>query len=235
MFITDKKPLTAPNYSDKSFFVSEVLWLTEKQTDESLYQQITFKVLRSPNSLVSHLQRIFLTYSLGMQEQLYAALVDLLWVLNGKGAALSNRMLEGTRSVLTKSQVNILEGYIQQADHALLKANQFSVCTSGSIDSRELLISKNENNKQTYDPLKLARDYIEFSQLDEALETLEQAILKTPERQDILKELLELLKMTKNFQAFTKIRDIFIQRELGLSAEWQELVDYFAEINNEKE
>jgi len=234
MFITDKKPLAAPTYSDNSFFVREVLWLTEEQTAESLYQQITFKVLRKPNKLFTHIQRIFLTYSLGMQEQLYAALVDLLWVLNGKGTALSKRMLEGTRSVLTKSQVNVLEGYIQQADRALLPANQFSICTSGSIDTRELLFTKNEN-KQQYDALKLARDFIEFSQLEEALETLEQAILKTPERQDVLKELLDLLKITKNYQAFTKIRDIFIQRELGLSAEWQELADYFVEINNEKE
>jgi len=234
MFITDKKSLAVFVDSDEGFFVKELLWLAEERTDESLYQQVVFKIRRKPNKLMNHIQRVFLSYSLGMQEQLYAALVDLLWVLDGKGSALSGRMLGGTRSALTDHQFKSLETYLQQPDRAALEANQYTVCTSGTLGASELMLSNSKNNKQDYDPLELARDYIEYSQLDEALATLEAAILTSPERQDVLKELLDLLMITKNFQAYTKIRNVFVQRKLLLSAEWQALADYFAEINDEK-
>ena len=84
-----------------------------------------------------------------------------------------------------------------------------------------------------HDPLAIARDYVEYSQLDAAIETLEAGVLGDPERQELQLDLLELYKVTKNIQAFTKMHFLLTEKELDLSAGWQELTDYFAGLTNE--
>ncbi len=233
MFITDNKPRPEFVDSENSFIVKELLWISETQSDECLYQQIVFKVLRKPKMLTFHLQRIYLTYGLGMQDQLYAALVDLLFVLEGKGKLLSSRMVASTQSLLTEEHVSVLRRYLETQNGRLLVGNKFSVCVTGEIGIRELVF-KRHHAKADHDPLKLAQDYIHYSQLGEALETLEAACLRSPDREDLQKELLGLLKLTKNIQAYRRIRNVFLENKLKLSEGWQELADYFAEIGNEK-
>jgi len=234
MFISDNKLPPVFVDSDNNFIVNEIPWNSDKQSDDRLYQQIIFKLLRKPKKLISHLQRIHFVYELGMQDQLYAALVDLLWVLNGNGSALGRRMILSARSLLTEQQVEELKHYLTIENRALFLGNRFSVCTNGAISSREILFKTSEKVSEEYDPLMLARDYIEYSQLDEALETLEAAVLNFPERHDLQIELLELLRLTKNTQVYSKISDVFLERQLELTAEWQQLADYFAGISNEK-
>ncbi len=234
MFITENKPVDAFVDSDNSFVVKAFVWTAEAQIDDLLYQQIVCKVLRKPTKLISHLQRIYLTYRLGMQEQLYAALVDLLWVLDGKGQLLSRRMVVATQPALSESQVKMLDTYLKKPDRKRLSGNQFSICITGLLGSTVLLTAKAHNQTVSYDPLNLARDYIEYSQLDQALETLETAVLKMPERQDLQYELLDLLKVTDNRDAFFSIRDALLEKNIELPVNWQQVDDYFAGISNEK-
>ncbi len=237
MFITDNNILPAFVDSDDSFIVKEMLWLTDSnQSNDYLYQQIVFKVLRKPKKLMFHLQRIYFTYSLGMEDQLYAALVDLLWILDGKGTALSYRMLKATQSKLTGIQVKALDEYIKTLDIDLLVANKFSVCTKGVISSLDLFDRKTSATPQEdYDPLKLAKDYIEYSQLDAALETLETALFKTPDRKDLQIELLGLLKKTNDVKAFERIKkDLLAKTNWEESLEWLEIAEYFAGMSNEE-
>jgi len=237
MFITDNNILPAFVDSDDSFIVQEMLWLTDdNQSNDCLYQQIVNKVLRKPKKLMFHLQRIYYTYSLGMDEQLYAALVDLLWILNGKGSALSHRMVKATQSRLTDIQVKTLDEYIKTSDINLLVANKFSVCTMGVISSLDLVVRKiNDELQEEYDPLIIAKDYIEYSQLDFALQTLETAVLETPNRQDLQTELLGLLKKTKDAKAFERIKnDLLAKTNWEESLEWLEMTEYFARMSNEE-
>jgi len=237
MFISDNNILPAFVDSDDSFIVQEMLWLTDdNQSNDCLYQQIVSKVLRKPKKLMFHLQRIYFTYSLGMEEQLYAALVDLLWVLNGKGIALSQRMVKATQSKLTSFQVKTLEEYIKTSDNKLFVANKFSVCTAGVISSLDLVVRKTSDNPQeNYDPLALAKDYIEYSQLDSALQTLETALLETPYRQDLQTELLGLLKKTNNVKAFERIKNnLLAKTNWEESIEWLEMAEYFAGRSHEE-
>jgi len=227
MFITDNTSLPALVDSNKSFTVKEIIWDTQ---NNSLYQQLVFKVLRKPKRLISHLQRIYLTYSLDEPDPLYAALVDLLWVLDGKGSALSRRMVKATQSNLSEQQVKILKGYLNNTES--LSGNKFSVCITGKGET--VVFEKKQSSDDLYDPLSLARDYIEYSQLDEALKTLEDALSNEPERRDIQIELLELLKVTKNVQEFTRIQHAFLDKQMELSVEWSQLAEYFSGIHNEK-
>ena len=234
MFINDDKPLPDFVDSNDKFIVEEQLWVTENPSNDYLYQQIVYKILRKPTKLIFHIQRIYFTYRLGMHEQLYAALIDILCVLDGKGLALSNRMVKATQSLLTEVEIKALETYFKNQNNILFLNNKYCVCTTGVIDGHTLLIEKKSSVTDGYDPLSLARDYIEYSQLDSALKTLEEAILETPERQDLQFELLEILKQTNDIQAFKKIRNKLAEKQWDESIEWQQLADYFARKSNEK-
>ncbi len=227
MFITDNSPPPIFVDSNDSFVVSELLWISEKQSKDNLYRQVVFKVLRKPNALTFHIQRIYLTYGSKMRDQLYAALVDLLWILDGSGRALSSRMIASTQSLLSEKQIENLMLFLEMKNNHLMVGNKFSVCVAGNIGTKELVIKKNHIERKV-DPLELARDYINYSQLDEALKTLEDAFFDAPERQDIQTELLDLLKSTKNNDAFIRIRNAYLKKELDVSGEWQEMTDYFS-------
>lgn len=233
MFISGTESDSTIDNCSNNFGVKKLFWSSEALKIEDLYQQIMFKVFRQPKQLPSHLQRIYFTYSHGMAEQLYAALVDLLWVLDGNGKALSHKMISASKSLLTEEQFGMLRNFIKQPDIILLTGNKFSIFCTGLVGTNTL-VTKHEAVAIEQDPLILARDYVEYSQLDAAIQTLETGVVDIPDRQELQTELLELYKVTKNIKAYTKMRDLLIQKELNLSNEWQELDDYFTEMSNEK-
>ena len=233
LLVTESEDVSHSSISGDNFSVGETCWTTDKQTVEHLYQQIVYKVLTNPKQLISHIQRIYFTYRLGMAEPLYAALVDLFSVLDGRGKELSRRMESSTHSLLTEHQSGVLVNYLDHKKKYLLPGNKFSVLTKGLVGSDVFLITKNDV-AIAHDPLVIARDYVEYSQLDAAIETLEVGVLDDPERQALQLDLLELYKVTKNIQAFTKMHLLLTEKELDLSADWQELTDYFSGLTNEE-
>ncbi len=219
--------------SNNSFAVNETTWVVDQQTDDCLYQQIVYKVCRQPRGLISHLQRIYFSYQHGMVDQLYAALVDLLWVLEGKGIALSQRMVSATASLLSEQQSALLKNYLVKKDVSDLQGNHFSVFTPGIIGVVDILIEEEKLTVQ-HDPLMVARDYIEYSQLDLAIDTLEQAVLETPERKALQIELLDLYKVTKDNLAFMKMSEKLSENQVAMSVEWQDTATHFSRLNNER-
>lgn len=229
MFINNNSSIRAAVDSNDSFVVSELLWLTEVPSNEYLYQQIVFKVLRKPKKLMFHIQRIYFTYGLGMQDQLFAALVDLLVILDGNGTALSKRMIAATRSILRDEQSKMLDGYLANLNYCVFMGNQYSVCTAGVLSNQEIILAEVKLVDEKHDPLVLARDYIEYSQLEQALKTLEDAMLETPKRLDIQGELINLLKQTKDKQAYIRIQNKLLEQQWDESMEWKKLASYFYE------
>jgi len=128
--------------SDHDFTVEEVLWTTMDGKNNDLYKQIVYKVIRNPKHLISHIQRIYFTYNQRLDEPLYAALVDLLLALDGKGKQLGKRMFSLTRSVLTDQQNKTLTNYLKNQNTSLLTANKFTVLTKGIVEPDFLLIDK---------------------------------------------------------------------------------------------
>ena len=218
--------------SNQQFYVEEILWSSAQETDNQLYQQITHKISRNPKSLIAHLQRIHTSYKSGWNEQLYASLSDLFFSLNGKGKPLSRRMLGSTRSLLSEQQYQLLEKYLSNYDKSLLTGNRFSILTQGLIGS-SFIVKKDDKKAVTHDPLLIARDYIEYSQLDDAKITLESGIINKPKRQDLQIELLDLYKLTNDKAAFNKMHSHLLGRKIKLSADWLTLKEHFQEKNNE--
>jgi hypothetical protein len=91
------------------------------------------------------------------------------------------------------------------------------------------VIKDDDNEPQNHDPLDIARDFIAYSQLDAAMDTLERAILVDVERQALQDDLLELYKATYSFERFEKMYDALSVQTRTIPAGWDELKGFFNE------
>jgi hypothetical protein len=214
---------------------SDAFNLTDNKLPDNCLKKIVFLIARKPKQLITHIQRIYHCYHENLQEQLFAALVDLLVVLNRQGKAISQRMIIGTKSKLSAEQYNILQKFMaEDFDVALLAGNQYSVFTKGLIGTRNLVQQIETSEKQTHDPLELAYDYIEYSQLAEAKDILEKAIINQPQRLELHQCLLELYKATLDTSGFIKMFNIVDGLGVSIPNEWNALQAFFDERKNER-
>lgn len=191
-------------------------------------ERLTFRVSRVPKSLGAHLERIHFCFSNYLNEPLYGALIDLLAVLNKSGHKLRRRMILGSRSRLTDSQFRALRHFLENERAAVesLPDNRFSLFTKGLLSRSALVQAVDEIHETEHDPLQLARDYVEFSQLDEAVRVLEQAILVHPERADLHSELLSLYRSTRDRAGSGRIHQELVRAGANLPPEWAQLHDF---------
>ena len=196
--------------------------------------RLVYLVARKPKRIITHVQRIYYCYQVNLPEQLFAALVDLLIVLNKRGKEISRRMIIGSKSKLSGEQFNALQKFMaENSDTALLVGNQYSVFSKGLIGTKNL-VQRSETDKQTHDPLDLAHDYIEYSQLDEAKNILEEAIIDQPERIDLHQCLLELYKSTLDTAGFMTMYHILAGLDVAMPDDWSTLQAFLNEQKNER-
>lgn len=205
------------------------LWSTHVLIYENYLEKLVFRIARKPHRLVAHVQRIFYCYHANLNEQLFAAIVDFLVILNRRGLAISRRMVIGTKSRLSTVQFKMLAAYLKDQDINLneLSGNKYSIFTKGLLGVNTMVEQLSQQDESSYDPLELAYDHIEYSQLEEAKRVLEKGILNEPARPDLHHELLALYQLTGDAAGFNQM---FIQlNRLGLpiTAEWGELNNYF--------
>jgi len=206
----------------RHFLQSITVFFDCREHDE--LERLVYKVTREPGNLENHLQRIYFCYSNNRSEQLYASLIDLLTILAGKGEALSQRIIYGTRSIINKEQWTALQKYLITLDLTVFPSNRFSVLNPCLLGTTQLL-DKDKNTVVQYDYLTLAHDYIEYSQLDSAITVLEQGIPEDPDGKEGQKLLLELYKSTGDVIRFRPMYQSVIKK--NLIDEWQQLDDYF--------
>jgi hypothetical protein len=198
-------------------------WSAEKGLE-----MLVFRVSRKPKYLIAHVERIYYCFKHTLNEQLFGALVDLLIILNRDGSALGRRMVGGSKAKLTERQFQALIDCIDSnATIKLVPPSRYSVFAKG-LQSAAVMVQVTEANvTQDHDPLELARDYVEFSQLDNAIHVLEQGILADPERMELHDELLSLYRSTHNKAGFNRTYEAFSRKNLSLPTEWKQLNDFF--------
>jgi hypothetical protein len=226
------------NLQQKGFFSDKTAagfyewydWSAEKGLE-----RLVFRVSRTPKYLQGHLERIYYCFQAHLDEQLFGALIDLLLTLKNEGKALGKRMIAGSKSRLTDDQFRALNNYIDNrgAESRLMLLNRYSVFAKGLESSSTMVQLTEDSGGKDYDPLALARDYLEYSQLDNAINVLEQAILAQPERLDLHHELLSLYRSTRNKSGFNRIYDELSRRKINLPPEWGQLNDFLKTMNNE--
>lgn len=208
-------------------------WYTEVQKCAEQLDQLVFLVTKKPKCLANHLRRIYFCFDHHLNEQLFAAIVDFLVVLNGQGSAISWRVILGTKSLLNAEQFNSLKAYLKSegVDTTFLVGNQYSVFSKGLIGSNKV-VTQIEQEMQDNDPLMIAIDHIQYCQLDEAKKVLEDAILLQPDREDLRQELCELYKSTGDLKRFHQMLAKLARAGIALADDWNQLNLYFKGQNN---
>ncbi len=221
---------------------AELVFLIQSADENTLQFPFTHKefwdfqshrVSRQPNKLIFHLQRIYYCYFENMPEHLYASLVDLAIVLKGKKDGINKRMYLGARKALNEPHRVEFDRFFSQEEYREydLPLNNYSVLGKGQLSNRPLLVIEQTNNQAQqaqYDPLMLARDYIEYSQLDEARVVLEQAVTENPDNRDYHEELLGLYKSTRDKENYFKMYEQVKGQGSALLTHWEQLLPLFS-------
>lgn len=198
---------------------------------ESELDDIIFQIMAHPKVLSAHLQRIYLCYQKGLSDDLCAALIDLLIVLDGKGRSLSQRMILGAKSKLSKEDYARLKQALTLSAQQVkeLPGNAYSLFSLGLVGTPLLVIKEQSSRATDYDSLEIARDYVAYSQLDAAIETLEKALLLDVNRQALHDELIELYRVTQNIERFEKMYAVLSKQMPTIPSVWLELKGFFNE------
>ncbi|MEI6705869.1 MAG: hypothetical protein WCK96_01915 [Methylococcales bacterium] len=206
-----------------------ILWGSAEvlQPNESL-EKLVFLIAKKPKQLTNHVQRIYYCFQKNLNKQLFAAIVDFLIVLNRQGQPISWRVVLGAKSRLTTEQFEELKVYLKgkHTDINLLSGNQYSIFSKGLVGVNKL-IQQIEKEEKEDDPLTIALDHIEYSQLDDAKKVLEEAILVQPERQDLRQELCDLYKLTGDPSGFHQMMAKLTRLGVGMTDDWNQLNNYF--------
>ncbi|ANE55744.1 FimV family protein [Methylomonas sp. DH-1] len=186
---------------------------------------LSVKVHRKPHDLAAHLRRIHSCYRNRHSAALYAALLDLSIALQGKGEALRRRILNASRLRLEPRDFQVLSALDRHDPKKL--GNRYSILASGIQGSSALLAPRQAQAETSHDPLALANDFIEYSQLDQAIDVLENAVGLQPQRADLQLALLELYRSTASHERFRNAWRTFSDLAVPLVGEWQSVADYF--------
>ncbi|MDD2723064.1 MAG: hypothetical protein PHH59_03450 [Methylovulum sp.] len=214
---------------------ANMLWSPERLNYSDFLEKLVFRIARKPNALMPHLQRIYFCFHKNLNEQLFAAIVDFLVILNKRGLAISWRVLIGAKSILNAYQFKMIKDYLkdEHARFSLLTGNQYSIFTKGLIGVNNMISYIDKPEKLDYDPLEIARDHIEYSQLEEAKHVLENAILKQPKRFELQHELLALYQSTRDPEGFNKMLNELKQSGFDIIDEWNQLNYLFKGQNSD--
>ncbi len=214
--------------TDQHFFHVAPCFFSEKQ-EEDVLETLIHQVSKTPDDLICHSRRIYYCFLHHHNDHLFAALTDLLLFLNGNGVAFARRMTEGARKALSRQQLDLLREALKFNDFSALQTVRFSLFSSGRITALPLVEKRREPSRQkNADVLTLAQDFIEYSQLEQAMEVLEQALFKS-DREDIQSLLLELYRSTQNGSRFAKIYRQAQARQKSLIPDWLTVQQFFSD------
>jgi hypothetical protein len=210
------------------------LWSAQVMDYSDYLEKLVFRIARKPNRLVTHVQRILYCFHADLNEQLFAAIVDFLVILNRRGNAISQRMVIGSRSRLKPWQLRILKSYLLDPnyDANLLSGNQYSIFTKGMLGASNLIMMPKNHYESSYDPLELAYDHIEYSQLEQAKQVLEEGILNDPDRLVLHNELLMLYQSTGDVAGFKQMYSKLTQLGFPIPEKWAGLTTYFEKASS---
>lgn len=181
---------------------------------------------RSPADLRRQVQRIY--HALAREEQgvLYGALVDLFLTLEDKGRPLRTRMLSLAQHRLGAEQHRALYESLAQG---LYVNNPIPVAvdsrlTKGVTGTCDLLERIAVTEHSEGDALAEARNAIEYGQLEQARELLEQEIMRSPEHQEVHEELLSIYLATRDLRGLEATRQR-LEADTPFADEWEKAAE----------
>lgn len=188
---------------------------------------LSHRVTRFPEQLSVHLYRIAVAWQLKRGEALYGALLDLFIVLDRRGFALRQRLLNKLTPCLTDAQRQALRQGLLFGISAVerLPGSYSSRFNPGLVADCTVVVRTEQTIDARFDELEEARDLIDSGFLEEARLILEEAVLRRPQHEGLNRELLVLYRHTRNAQALHATRARLGRVKPALSQEWDALAD----------
>lgn len=235
--MTEFIPLIICNDKNESNKTDSVFDFENKEIDlfgftkEQALDSILSSILTNPKHLHTHLQRIYFCYQHDLNEELFAALIDFLIILKGKGLAIGHRMVNGAKSKLDETDYQSLQAALKLSadDIEWADGNLYSLFTQGLIGSPVLIHKETKKSTLPHDPLVIAHDYVAYSQLDMAMKTLEEAIDQDFDNAKLHNELLELYKLTRSKDRFLTMYNHINKQSKTPPKAWDKLKVFFNE------
>lgn len=199
---------------------------------DSLGEYFCHCISRDPRDLLSHVRRIVLAHDQGASEELFPALLDLFVALGNKGLDLRKRMLGFARSELAIGHYRqLLDSLAMGLKEKGIPTVPGSMLQSG-LEGWSILVHEGDHQPNApRDPLVEAREFLEYSQLEEARILLEAAVLMTPHRVELHDELLDIYRSTRDEANFSQM----FQELDGISnpcrKKWEGLMEFFRSRN----
>ncbi len=190
-----------------------------------------YSLRKDPKDLSRHLQRVQFFLKTKYSHELYAALCDLFIILGSLGMALRTRLLQLSKSKLSKQQIKVLVAYINNdslAAELYRLPNHCYFKTKKPIKLKLYESSKSEIIK-TEDVMATADSYIENSQFDTALEYMTMHLINDQENEQLTIKLISLYKALNYRDNFNKAYSKF-SNTLLTSRYWDEAKHYFSDI-----
>jgi len=211
---------------DPAFQVNRKIGLRLKPAvgqERELADYLSALVSSHSQNLTVHIQRICLYFDLNQAEFLYAALVDLWIAFNGRGRDFFRILLFATKGRLKEDDFKQIHTLFVNNE---LRADKvpsvkMSVLNQGLSGCSELVsLIDNKVDVQHRDPLVEALEYLEYSQVEQALSVLEVAVLEQPTRDDLQKQLLEIYLSTLDLYGLKEMEQK-LNNNLLHPAEWE--------------
>ncbi|MEE9412290.1 MAG: hypothetical protein V3V22_04480 [Methylococcales bacterium] len=200
------------------------------------YIFLSRQVQRWPKGLAFRVCRINCAIRMQDQEAVYAAVLDLFYILEDKGQAYRQRILNKVSDHVADEMKSVLEQAISgEISSDNLPYSPRSVLHDGmrSEDKEfEVVTSTSTLSMMSpdLDPVNTARMCLESGQIEQAQDLLEIQLEIEPEREDLRRDLLEIYCATKNATAFHSSYQL-LQIRGCLDKSWNEAVSLFAMSN----
>ncbi len=184
-------------------------------------------VVRAPQDLLVHVQRIHFAIERLPESRIYSALLDLFIALGERGLALRTEMLQQAKDHLSTEHLEYLNSILEGTATAdgSIDDQSFSMLAKGVTGCRDMV--RGERQMRDESPLEQALECIECSDLEGARLILEAAVTEDHAHPEQQKLLLELYRKTDDRKHFSVLYQAMISESNPTHAEWQALHQHF--------
>ncbi len=187
---------------------SSLLICPQNLSTDRYLNYINYRIRQTPANLTDHVRKIYLFQQESLNQRLLvAALADLFFVLKQSGYALRKRLLLASRELidstifshlvdkLKSGNLSISENWLRGFPTLLVEKPVLEIVRRQDQASRGPTDDKDN-------AMLLADEYIENSQINLAIETLEEAVLKASGDEEPAELLIELYRQTAEYDRF---------------------------------
>ncbi len=205
---------------------------SKSKSAEKIIDFMAQQIVRNPTNLQFHLKRINFNSKENNHQGIYAALLDLFFVLKKNGLPLRKRLLQKYHKQLEPEHRRILISFLsaKRYEKGIIPQVKESRLNNGRTGTCEILLKQTRHrDAEVRDVVADARDLIDSGQIGAATVLLKKALLVNPEREDISQELIIIYRHSRNLHAVQSLLQCTRHLSLALQSQWDELVLWLKE------